>query len=390
MIKKAKITAGRKRNALFSVTRCVLAVGISLLVACTLIFVTTKGSIAVKFSETLTALKAMLINPILTNSGKLNIKGLTDVLSLMIPIMFTGLATCVMFSANQFNLGSEGGIMLGAFVTALVAIYVPLPGITLPIVAIIAGGISVALCLFIPAILKAKFGASEMVNSLMMNYIIQYFINYLLNARGLADRSKGQIQTFPFRENALLPQIIDNGSKFHIGFIIALVCVVIVGLFMYRTKWGYSMRMIGINEDFSKYSGINVVFTLVLAQVVGGLLAGIGGGVEMLGRYTFYDWKTLPGYGWNGVTVAILAGNNPWLVPISSLFLAYLNRGCTYMSTFTNVPAQLISIIQACVFLFFAAKKFLAGYKQKLVVKTAKEEMDIKQHTEELFRGGDK
>jgi simple sugar transport system permease protein len=279
-----------------------------------------------------------------------------------------------MFSANQFNMGAEGGIMLGAFVTALVAIYVPLPGALLPVVAILIGAAAVGVMMLIPGLLKVKMGVSEMVCSLMLNYVVMYFIKYTLNTH-LADKSRGQIMTFPFQENAAIPQLIDNGSKLSWGFVVGILFVVLTALFMYRTRWGYAIRMIGINQDFAKYSGMKVGGIIVLAQVLGGALAGMGGGIEMLGRYSTYAWSSLPGYGWTGITVAILAGNNPAFVPLAAFFMAYLEKGCNLMSTYSGVPAQLIDIIQAVIFLFFAAEQFLSGYRQKLVVKSAQEEL---------------
>lgn len=376
----------KKRALTFSITRTVAAIFIAILVATLLIFVSSKGNtVGAKFSETLVALRAMLIGPLFRNNGSFNTKGFLEILALMVPIMLTGLATTVMFSANQFNLGSEGGIMFGAFITALIAIYTPLPPVILPIVSILGGSFATMLLLMVPAVLKAKLGVSEMVNSLMINYIVMYIINFLLNTRFM-DRTKGQVQTLNFQEHALLPQLAGRGTKLSLGLVIALVVVAIVATVMYRTRWGYNIRMIGQNEDFSKYSGINVPFYIILAQGLGGFLAGMGGSLEMLGRYTAYDWKSLPGYGWTGVTVAILAGNNPAYVPLAAFFMAYLDKGCEMMSTYSSVPAQLIDIIQAVIFLFFAADNFLAGYRQKLVIKSAEE--DAKAANEVQVEGG--
>ena len=136
--------------------------------------------------------------------------------------------------------------------------------------------------------------------------------------------------------------------------------------------------MTGINQPFVMYSGMNVPLIIILCQVIGGFLAGMGGGIEMLGRYEYYNWSALPGYGWTGITVAILAGNNPIFVPLAAFFMSYLTKGCSLMSTNANVPAQLIDIIQAVIFLFFAAQQFLSGYRQKLVIKSAQEEMAAK------------
>ncbi|MBQ9327660.1 MAG: ABC transporter permease [Solobacterium sp.] len=365
-----------KKNSLkFTLIRGAAALGIALLVAFLLIIVSAQGNtFGAKMSNSFAALREMLISPMFRKNGSFSLKNFCDVLAGMIPILFTGLATCVMFSANQFNLGAEGGIMLGAFVTSLVAIYVKIPGPLLPIVAIAIGALSVGVMMLIPSVLKAKLGVSEMVNSLMLNYVVMYFINYLMNSY-LADTSKGITQTYPYQSNALLPQMIDNGSRLSWGWAVGIVCVILVWLFMYRTRWGYSIRMAGINADFTKYSGMNTFLIIVLSQVIGGILAGMGGGIETLGRYTEYNWSSLPGYGWTGITVAILAGNNPAFVPLAAFFMSYLTKGCTLMATNAGVPAQLISIIQAVIFIFFAAKQFLSGYRQKLVVQSAQEEI---------------
>ena len=365
----------KKRAFLFSLVRNVCAIGIALLIAFILIVLGTEGtSLGARIADAGHSLRYMLISPLFKGNGSFSSKSFTDILASMIPIMFTGLATCVMFSAKQFNLGGEGGIMLGAFVTSMVAIYAPLPPIILPLAAIAAGALATGILLYIPAVLKAKLNVSEMVNSLMLNYVVQFIILYLMNTY-LADKNKGQIQSYPFQEGAALPQLVDNGSKLSWGFIIAILVTIIVWYFMYRTKWGYGIRMIGINEQFSRYSGLNVAGIIIMAQVLGGVLAGMGGGIEILGRYTAYDWMALPGYGWTGFTVAILSGNNPAYVPFAAFFMSYLAKGCSLMSTYSAVPAQLIDILQAVIFLFFAAEHFMAHYRQRLVVKSTEEDI---------------
>ena len=359
----------------FSIVRGAVALGIAFLVAFILIIISSGGNtFGDKMANAMEAFYQMLVRPLFKSNGSFSMKGLSDVLAGMIPILFTGLATCVMFSANQFNLGAEGGIMLGAFVAALFAIYVPLPGFLSSTGAILVAAIVVGLVMLIPAVLKAKLGVSEMVVSLMMNYIILNIILFLLNTY-FADRSEVSLMTQRWPSTSSLPQIIDNGSGFSIGWIIGMVMVVVTWLFMYRTKWGYGIRMTGINQPFTMYSGMNVARIVIIAQVVGGLLAGMGGGIEELGHYEAYTWRNLPGYGWTGITVAILSGNNPAYVPLAAFFMSYLTKGCTMMSTNTDVPAQLINIIQSVIFVFFAAQQFMSGYRQKLVVRSAQEEL---------------
>ena len=381
----------RKRKVLFTIIRSLLAILIALLVATILIFISTPGAtFKIRMDATGEALKQMLAGPVFRFSKKNGMafegKRLADIFAAMIPTVFTGLSVCVMFSANQFNLGAEGGIMLGAFVTGMAAIYLPLPAGLHAVIAVLLGGLAAALVMLLPALLKAKLDVSEMVCSLMLNYIIMYIIKFLMNSY-LADKSRGQIQSFPFKESSVISPIVNDpvfsGAKLSWGFVIALVAVLLCGLFMYRSRWGYAIRMIGINKDFAKYSGIKVGAIIVLAQILGGFLAGTGGGIEMLGRYNAFTWNALPGYGWAGITIAILAGNNPYMVPLAAFFMAYLSKGCDLMATYAKVPAQLISIVQGVIFLFFAAEQFLAGYRQKLVVKTAQEELALAQARKE-------
>ena len=327
--------------------------------------------------EPLTALRYLLIGPLVSikdGVASFNTQGFYTILAAMIPTIFTGLAVCVMFSSNQFNLAGEGVVMVGGFVAALAGIYIQMNtgwhAVLCVLIAAVIGGI----IMLVPALLKVKLGASEMVTSLMLNYVCMYLVLHFLNYV-FADRSKGSTQTYPFADTAKIGALVPGGSKLSWGFVAALVFVVIIGLLMYRTRWGYAIRMIGINQAFSKYSGMKVGSTIVLSQVIGGVLSGIGGSVEVLGRYSTFLWKELPGYGWTGVTIAILAKNNPLLVPLAAFFVAYLNKGCQLMATYCDVPSEMIDIIQAAIFLFFAAEQFLSGYRQKIVVKNTQADL---------------
>ena len=357
-----------KREILFGFVRGGAAIFVALAVAVIFIFICSDTPSK--------AIEYLLLKPILNtgaNGISFNASSFYIVLSRMIPTIFTGLAVCVMFSANQFNLAGEGAVMLGGFVAALCGIYWTMPAGVHVTVCVLMGALSCGVVMLLPALLKTKLGASEMVSSLMLNYVIQYVVLHFLN-NDFADRSKGSTQTFPFAETAKVPDLVPD-TDLTWGFVVALVVTVLVAIFMYRTRWGYAIRMIGINKDFSKYSGIKVGAIIVLSQVVGGFISGMSGSIEVLGRFDTFLWRELPGYGWTGVTIAILAKNNPAYVPIAAFFMAYLERGCELMRTFAGVPSEMLDIIQAVIFLFFAAEQFLAGYRQKIVVKGAKEEL---------------
>lgn len=357
-----------RRESIFNIVRGGAAILVALGVGIIFIFLCsdTPGK----------AIEYMLLKPLFTTGASgvaFNAKSFYIILSRMIPTIFTGLAVCVMFSANQFNLAAEGAVMLGGFVAALCGIYLEISSGLHVVVCVLIGAAVCGVVMLIPALLQTKLGASVMVSSLMLNYIIMYIVLHFLN-NVFADRSKGSTMTFPFKESAKIPDLVP-GTDLTWGFIFALIATALVALFMFRTKWGYSIRMIGINQEFSKYSGIRVAAIIVLAQVVGGFIAGMGGSFEVLGRFDTFLWRELPGYGWTGVTIAILAKNNPIFVPLAAFFMAYLERGCELMRTFAGVPAEMLDIIQAVIFLFFAAEQFLAKYRQQIVVKGAKEEL---------------
>ncbi len=355
----------------FEILRGAVAILIALAVALIFIFLCA--------DDPLYALECLLIRPIVSN-GAINIKSILTILGRTTPIIFTGLAVCVMFSANQFNLGAEGVILLGAFLGSLVAVYFPMSAGLHSVVCVIIAGIAGGVIMLIPAFAKVKLKASEMVISLMLNYVILYVCMHFLNYY-FADRSKGSVMTYDFLETARIGTVVE-GTELTYGFFIAIIAAILIAIFMFRTRWGYAIRMIGINESFSKYSGIKVGTIIVVAQVIGGVLSGAGGAIEILGRNTNFRWSALPGYGWTGVTVAILAKNNPIAVPLAAIFIAYLNRGCELMSIYAGVPSEMIDVIQAVIFLFFAAEQFLSGYRQKLVVKEAKEEISQKNNAQ--------
>lgn len=362
-----------RRLLVFNLLRGVAAILLALAVAAIFIFISS--------DEPLTALKYLLLGPVVSFRATGNVFNTTSfltILAAMIPTIFSGLAVCVMFSANQFNLGGEGAIMLGGFVGALLGIYLDLNTGLHQVVCVLGGAVAGGLIMLIPAILKVKLGASEMVTSLMMNYVVMFVILHFLNFV-FADRTKGATQTFPFMETAKIPEIIANGTKLTWGFVVALIFVVIIALLMYRTKWGYAIRMIGINQSFAQYSGMQVGTVIILSQVIGGMLSGMGGSIEVLGRFNTFLWRELPGYGWLGITIAILAKNNPIFVPFAAFFIAYLNKGCNLMATYSDVPSEMIDIIQAAIFLFFAAEQFLAKYRQRIVVRNAQRDLALQE-----------
>ncbi|AIQ70996.1 ABC transporter permease [Paenibacillus graminis] len=294
-----------------------------------------------------------------------------NVIEMAIPLMFTGLAVSLLFRANMFNLGAEGIFYFSGVVASVLAIHLSLGGWLHPLAAIAAGSIVGALLSAIPGILKAKWNANELVTSLMFNNILFGVGLYLLNYH-LRDAKAFANVSFKFEKTAQLSKLFA-GTRIHTGLIIVLVLIVLAHLFLYRTKWGYELRMTGANREFARYSGMKTAKVIILVHLIAGFIAGMGGSVEVLGMYSRFQWTSLPGYGLDGALVAMLAKNNPLSVIASALFLAYIRIGADLMARLSDVPSEMISIIQAVIILLISAEQFLKFWKNRMLLKEAKE-----------------
>ncbi len=358
-MKNKQVLTSKTIENRFEVFRVVVAIAIAMAVALLLIFFTSK--------QPFEALYWFLLGPLksLRNFG--------NVVQLFIPLTFAGLSIAVMFQCNQFNMAAEGAFFLGGLGAAIVAVKMTLPMGIHPVVAILAGAVLGAIVCAIPGIFKVKWGANEVVSSLMLNYIMLFLGTYVLQYV-LLDPSAGYPASNQFPNTATLSVIIPK-TGIHVGIILVAFLVVLVYLFMYKTKWGYAIRITGQNEKFAKYSGVGVGSTIILSQLVGGALAGAGGATQVLGMYTRFSWTSLPGYGFDGIIISILAKNNPAYVPLAAFFLAYLRIGADIMSRKTDIAPEVVAIVQALIILLVAAKMFLDKYKHRLIVKNSQKQL---------------
>ena len=293
-----------------------------------------------------------------------------NVIELMIPLTFAGLSITVMFTANQFNMGTEGAFYAGGAAAAAAALSIGLPAGINPLVCIAAGGLIGGVICAIAGILKLKWNTSELVASLMLNYIAYYLFKYFLFSGTFKDPGAGFVATYTLPEVSCLSQIFA-GTRIHTGLLLMLLTVVVTAVYMKRSAAGFALKLTGENQIFARYSGVNVGGVILASQFIGGFIGGMGGAVQVLGMYDRFQWTSLPGYGFDGVIVAILARKNPILVPVAAFFLAYLRIGSDMMSSSTDVTNELVSIIQSIIILFVSAKVFLEAYRQRLVVKEA-------------------
>src|SRR5687767_3988515 len=284
------------------------------------------------------------------------------------PLIFTGLAVLVGFRCGLFNIGAEGQLYIAAFATAWVGItFANLsPWLLVPfcfLAAILSGAFWAA----IPGVLKARFGSHEVINTIMLNFIavalVSYFTQYHYKVPG-----DPILQTTMIGENAHIPRLgtfipgLPERIPVNIAFLLALLCCLLVYLFLWRTKWGYEIRATGSNPSAAEYGGISIRKQIVLAMAVSGALAGMVGINEVLGyRYRYYDGFS-DNYGYTGIAVALLGRNHPVGVILSALLFAVLQHGGIYVDGFSEkVTKDIVQVLQGVIILFVAAEAFFRG-----------------------------
>ncbi len=288
-------------------------------------------------------------------------KSLSETTVWATPYIFAGLAVALAFKGGLFNIGAEGQLALGAVASAWVGYALPgLLGINLPTIfllpltvlaGVIAGGIWGA----IPGWLKARTGGHEVINTIMMNYIALNMVSYLLNGPMKDPNPLNVIARTPeIAESARFTPIF-SGYRMHWGFILAILIAILVWFLLWKTTLGFEIRTAGANPDAGKYAGVNVGRTIVLSMTLSGMLAGMAGAIEVTALNYRHELGFSIGYGFDAIAIALLAKSHPLGVILSAILFGAMRNGGTRMQFLTQIPVDVISVIQALILLFVAA-----------------------------------
>lgn len=271
-------------------------------------------------------------------------------------LTFLGLAVAIPFRTRQFSLGADGQMFLGALAAAATSIAVGGPAILVLPLAGLAAVLTGFAYGWIPGVLKARFGASEIVTTLMLNIVAvqayRLIIAQVMRVPG------GTVMTPPLPDSAMLPLMIGRTHVTALLFV-AIGAAVAAWFFLMRTTAGYALRVVGDNPLFAEQAGIDVKRSIALAIAIGGGFAGLAGFHLSNALLNQLPMTLAPGLGFDGIVVALLARNEPRAIPLAALFYAYLRVGAQVMERNTDVAREMVLIIQALLILLVVADRFL-------------------------------
>ena len=267
-----------------------------------------------------------------------------------VPLMLTGCAVAVAFRAGVFNIGAEGQLLAGAAAATAVALALPNGGLMSLALALLAAAAGGGVWAGIAALLRSRFGVLEVISTIMLNFVALHAVSYLVRGP-LQEPTRIYPQTSTIAEGIQLARL-PGAGRLHAGLLIAFVILVACGWAFRHTAAGFRLLAAGESPAAAESAGmIDIGRTTRRAFVWSGALAGLAGGIEVLG-VTFALYENIsPGYGYTAIAVALLAGLDPWRVIFSATLFAALEAGAGAMQRDANVPSTLVSVIEALLIL---------------------------------------
>ncbi len=287
----------------------------------------------------------------------------------MIPLVITSLGILIAFKMKFWNIGGEGQILMGAFGASLVALRIEgIPSFLMLPLVFLAGFLFGGLWALIPAFFKARFGANETILTLMLNYIALHFITYLQFGPWRDPKAMGfpKIATFP--DSALLPKVFGV----HMGWIIALLLVVLITWFMKKTKKGFEIAVVGESVATARYAGMNVSQVVLIAMLLSGGLCGITGVIQTAGVNKTLTMNISSGYGFSAIITTWLSGLSAPMVLVVSFLFAILLQGGSYIQSALQIPSSAAEVLQGMILFCILGSEFFVRYKVRFREKEKK------------------
>jgi len=285
------------------------------------------------------------------------------------PLLLTGAAVTFAFSAGYFNIGAEGQLLAGAIAAAGLGMLLgPLPAfVNIPIM-LIGGFAAGMLWALIPALLKVRLMVDEVVTTLLMNTVITFFISWLLNGYW-RDPVSMQPQSATIAPSTVFPKLVPH-SRLHIGFLVALLVILVIYFVLRRTPLGLRMRAVGLSKNAAHFNSVKVGRTMLTAALISGGIAGLAGVGEVAGIHFHLIAQISPGYGYTGIIAATLGGLNPLGVGLGALFIGLIDTGAQTVSSAMGIPIYLGNVVEATLLLVTLGMFTLQNYRIKITTQT--------------------
>jgi ABC-type uncharacterized transport system permease subunit len=343
-----------ERSAAIAIASPLIAIALTLLTVGILFAVIGKNPIA--------ALDVYFIEPLIDPYS------LAEIAVKAAPLVMIGVGLSLCYIANIWNIGAEGQFLVGAIAGSWVAVRTngTDAGVWVLPVMLLLGTLGGALYAMIPAICKVRFGASEILTSLMLVYVAYYGMDYLVRGPWRDPHGLNFPTTAPFDPVATMPALIE-GSRLHAGTLIALVVVMIVAVMLGRTIMGFEIKLIGAAPKAARFSGFNADQLVVLTFAVSGALAGLAGIIEVAGPIGYLQPDISPGYGFTAIIVAFLGRLNPVGILIAGLFLALTFIGGENAEIAMKVPLDLTKVFQGILLFYVLACDSMIVYRIRLI-----------------------
>ncbi|WP_431933245.1 ABC transporter permease [Micromonospora sp. RP3T] len=298
---------------------------------------------------------------------------ISETLTYTAPLVFTGLSVALAFRGGLFNIGAQGQATIGVILAAVAGFALPLPPGVHLLVALIAGALGGALWGFIPGILKARTGAHEVINTIMLNYVAVYFLSWIIVQGGVQNPTRSDAISKPVDSSAQLPRLLGDDLRVHAGILLAVLATWFIAWLLNRSTLGFELRAVGANPDAARTAGISVTKTYVLVMVIAGLLAGLGGSNMVLGSTAnALTPLVIAQIGFDGILVALLGRVKPWGVLLAALLFGALQAGGNRMQSYSGISLELVTVLQALIVIFIAAPALVKAIFQLRAARAAR------------------
>lgn len=283
--------------------------------------------------------------------------GICEIVVKALPLLFTGLSVAFAQRCGLLNIGAEGQLFIGGLTGTIVGAYIRgLPWPIHALLALAAGFVGGGLWGVGPGYFKVRFGTNEVISTIMFDYLAVFIVSYAVT--GPLKEPPGFIPQSPeIAPGAILGNILP-GTRLHAGAVVGLLAVLAFWLIIWRTRFGYQIRAVGANPRAAHYAGIDVGRSIVATMFIAGGFAGLAGCVEILGVLHRLREAFSPGWGWDGIAVALLGKATPLGVTLSALLMGFIRGGVNAMQRATGVPIGLVYVVQAVIIICVVAREY--------------------------------